>query len=126
MPYENIVITVTEIVENISIVVNDDLDPVSIIVNDFSITNVLSNDAGNSASLGSDGKLYVSESTRLPNFIQSVPSDTWVVNHNTGIKRSLEFFTNGGLKIQGDVVILNNNTTIGYFLTPIDGYAILI
>lgn len=62
MPCENIVITVTEIVENISIVVNENLQPISIVVNDFSISNILSNDVGNSAVLGTDGKIFVPES----------------------------------------------------------------
>ncbi len=62
----------------------------------------------------------------VADFIQNTPSDTWTVNHNTGRKRTLEFFTTGGLKISGDIVVVNENTTIGYFLAPIAGYARVI
>lgn len=63
---------------------------------------------------------------KIPDFVQNVPSTTWVVNHNTGIKRTLEFFSVGGVRIRGDVVIISENQTIGYFLEPTAGYAKVI
>lgn len=48
MPCENIVITIQETNE-----------VVEIIVNDFTVSNILSQDAGNSAVLGTDGKVFV-------------------------------------------------------------------
>jgi hypothetical protein len=62
----------------------------------------------------------------IPDHVQNTPSTTWIVNHNTGRKRSLEFFTTGGVRIRGDVVIVNDNQSIGYFLEPIAGFAKII
>lgn len=62
----------------------------------------------------------------IPDFIQVTPSITWIVNHNSGKKRSLELFTVGGFKMVGDIQIISNNQTIATFLQPIAGFAKVI
>lgn len=59
----------------------------------------------------------------VPDFIQATPSDTWVMNHNTGSYKGVELFTLGGQKIIGDVQLVSVNQTIATFLTPIAGRA---
>jgi len=45
--------------ENIVITIEETNEIISIIVNDFTVSNILSEDSGNSAVLGTDGKVYV-------------------------------------------------------------------
>jgi len=56
MPCENIVITIEETNEIIEIIIND-----------FSVSNILSEDVGNTAVLGTDGKVFVPESGGVEN-----------------------------------------------------------
>lgn len=75
-------------------------------------------------------RIVIEKKTAITNnsleHIQNTPSTTWIVNHNTGVKRTLEFFSIGGMKINGDVHIVNENQTIGYFLIPVAGFAKII
>lgn len=50
--------------------------------------------------------------------VQELPSLTWVINHNSNRIRTVETFTEGGMKMTGDVQIIDQNTTIVYFLIP--------
>lgn len=62
----------------------------------------------------------------LADHIQNSPSNTWIVNHNSGKKRDLQLFSLSGEKIIGDVLQITDNQTIAQFLTPVAGYARII
>jgi hypothetical protein len=81
----------------------------------------------NGVQAGADGKITVPMTPdTIPDFIQVTPSSIWIVNHNTGIKRSLEFFSEDGVRMNGDIRIVSNNQTRGEFLIPVSGFAKVI
>jgi hypothetical protein len=57
---------------------------------------------------------------------QSSPSATWTINHNLGIKPSVEVFSVGGLEVDASVLHVSNNQVAVSFATPFAGYARLV
>lgn len=53
------------------------------------------------------------------------PSETWTVTHNIGRKVMPQIYTSGGLKIEGNILHLNDNVVQITFNIPISGYVIL-
>lgn len=54
---------------------------------------------------------------------QETPSVTWIINHNLGIKPSVELLNSGSQEIEGDVVHTSSNQVIVSFTSPISGLA---
>lgn len=54
---------------------------------------------------------------------QSSASDTWVINHNLGVRPFVALFNTGGVSIEGEVVHASSNQTIVYFATAVAGSA---
>lgn len=67
MACENITIVIEEVIDNISITIQQTVESVTVVINDFSISNIVSDDIGNQLGFGSDGLLYVPESTGVEN-----------------------------------------------------------
>ena len=61
-------------VEDIFVTINENTEEVTVIVKDFSTSNILSNDAGNIAVLGTDGGVFVPESGGGSGTVKSVNS----------------------------------------------------
>lgn len=59
-------------------------------------------------------------------YVQSSPSDNWVINHNLGYKPTVQVFTVGGLEIIGEIQHVSNNQVTVTFNTPLAGSARLI
>lgn len=57
---------------------------------------------------------------------QQTPSLTWTINHNLGIKPSVELLNTGSQEIEGDVVHTSSNQVVVNFNTAIAGGARLI
>ena len=56
-------------------------------------------------------------------FIQSSPALIWIINHNLGVRPSVELRTMGGAVIDADIVHISVNQVQVYFLTPFAGEA---
>lgn len=54
------------------------------------------------------------------------PAITWTINHNLGIKPSVELLNTGSQEIEGDVIHTSTNQVIVQFTSPIAGTARLI
>lgn len=54
------------------------------------------------------------------------PSTTWTVNHNLNRKVMPQIYTMGGLKMEGNITHLNDNTLQISFVVPMAGYVVLI
>lgn len=57
------------------------------------------------------------------NFVQSTPSDTWVINHLLGYRPAIELFTVGGAEFQADILHTSDNQAIVYLAAPFAGSA---
>lgn len=54
------------------------------------------------------------------------PSETWTVTHNIGRKVMPQIYTSGGLKMEGNILHLNDNVVQITFNIPISGYVIIV
>lgn len=73
-------------------------------------------------------KDYISdgiESDKHFTFIQSVPSDTWVIEHNLGKKPSVSVVDSAGTNVVGEYVYIDDNNIILRFTGVFSGKAYL-
>lgn len=54
---------------------------------------------------------------------QSSPSSVWTINHNLGIRPSVELFTVGGAEFDADVQHTSINQTVVTLVAPLSGSA---
>lgn len=54
---------------------------------------------------------------------QQSPAATWTINHNLGLKPSVELLNSGSQEIEGDVVHTSMNQTVVSFTAAVSGLA---
>lgn len=59
-------------------------------------------------------------------YVFEEPSDTWTITHNLNRKVIPQIYTMGGLKMEGNILHLNNNTLQITFTVPMSGYVVLV
>lgn len=79
---QDVCIEVNEIVENITIEFHNTVENISVEVRDFSVFNIISQDAGNTVTTGTDGLLFVPESGGGGGSVESVNGNLPDVNGN--------------------------------------------
>lgn len=128
---ENVSISFVEITDNVSIEITETIEVLTIEFQELGVPGVIGMSnyeiAIKNGFIGTEVEWLDSlRENSIPDFIQLTPSNTWIVNHNSGKKRSLELFTVGGCKMVGDIQIISANQTIATFLQPIAGFAKVI
>ncbi|MGL5074864.1 MAG: hypothetical protein ACRDBG_03335 [Waterburya sp.] len=59
-----------------------------------------------------------------PIFTFAAPSNSWVINHNSGAKKVYRAFSSANVEMRCDCDLISGNTTILRFNIPVIGYAI--
>lgn len=60
------------------------------------------------------------------NYVQSSPSNNWIINHNLGYKPVVQVFNSGNMEIECAIVHVSNNQVQVPLVSAITGYARLI
>ena len=95
------------------------------VVGDFYIDTTHSRLYGPKTSTGWDGYTVIGGTGSLFEYThtQNSASSTWTINHNLGIKPTVQLLNTGSQVIEGDLVHTNSNQAIAYFSTPVAGLA---
>lgn len=57
------------------------------------------------------------------NYVQTMPSTTWIINHNLGINPNIQIFDIGGAQIGGDILHISLNQARLSFAVAVAGSA---
>lgn len=95
------------------------------VVGDFYIDTAHSRLYGPKTSTGWDGYTVIGGTGSLFEYThtQNTAATTWTINHNLGIKPTVQLLNTGSQVIEGDLVHTNSNQAIAYFSTPVAGLA---
>lgn len=99
-----------------TVIISRNRDTVLVIGDNNPVTEVILNQRGPAGPRGANSAPAAFE------YSQNSASNTWIVNHNLGVKPTATIFSPGGVVVWPEIVHTSNNQFIVYFASPYAGY----